>query len=268
MSNYWTSRLADKIYESGSEETIKKLRKEYKKASKEIKAAIEDLYFKLLEEGQLTTTELYKYGRYDQCMKEINKIIKELGGREQDLIKLELQNAYKEAFNQTTAGLNGSVSWGIQNQLIMEEVINANFKGANFSDRIWTNKTKLTKLIEKEIMNNVASGQSKDIAIKAIINKTGVAFSDADRLVRTETMRVINYGQINSYKQNGYTQLQILIGHDERTCEDCLKKDKETIDINSSDIPPFHPRCRCTAIPVLKTKINYGSEERLDSIFE
>lgn len=255
MNSYWSKRLADQLYEKNSQEMLKELRKRYHQASKTMKAVVEDLYFKMLENGgEISTTELYKYGRYTQCMEELKRVIKQLGGREEALMIKQLEIAYKEAFDKTTLGLGSSITWGIQNQQVLEEVVNANFKGANFKTRINTNMNKFLKLLDQEVTNCIASGQSKDIAVKSIMDKTGASFRDSDRLVRTETMRCINAGQIQSYKDNGYTHGYYLVADDDRLCEYCNKRAMETKknpEVLTTLDSVHHPNCRCTIIPIV-----------------
>lgn len=255
MNRYWTKRLADKLFESNTTEMNKELRKRYKQAAKDMKSSVEGLYFKMLENGgELSTTELYKYGRYNQCLEELKRIIERLGGLEQAFLAKQLELAYKAAFNMTSSGLGKTISWGLQNQRVLEEVVNANFKGANFKTRINMNNSKFLKLLDKEITNCIASGQSKDTAIKNIMSRANSSFRDTDRLVRTETMRCINAGQLQSYKDNGYTHGYYLVAHDDRLCDYCNKRAMETKknpEALTSLESVHHPNCRCTIIPVV-----------------
>lgn len=249
--DYWLNRLADKLYDKQSKEMKKELRKYYKQAMKDIKYELQELYIKLIEDGELSTTNLYKYGRYNALQMELEKIIRGLGGREQVYLNTELEKSYMQMFEDTSMYLDGSINWGIQQKEVMEQLINANFKGADFKTRINTNKERLLKNLNKEIVNCIASGVPKDRAIKQIMNVTGASFNDADRLMRTELMRCINYGQVESYKEHGYTQFKVLVGKDERTCEVCNGKQGRVYNFMLDELPPFHPRCRCTIIPII-----------------
>ena len=253
---YWANRLADRIYKHNTNRTYKKLKRLYTRQAQNIKLAIIQLYADMLEDGEISTTNLYKYGRYNALLDEFDKYIGNFAKDEIKEITDCLEQAYIEAFEKTSNTMGNDVQWTLQNKYMMEEAINANFKGKYFSDRVWDSKRKMINLLGREIQDIVASGKNKDEAVKAIMNSTGTVFSNADRLIRTETMRVINDGQKNSYINNGYTEYKILVSEDERLCDECGNKDGKVIGFSEAEtgvnFPPFHPNCRCTIIPIVK----------------
>lgn len=254
MSDYWAKRLADKAFDSNSEEMLKELRKIYREQARDIQDKITDLYMKMIEEGGISTTNLYAYGRFTELMREINTILTSYGEKEVKIITGGLEEAFKEAFGKTSETLGETIKWGLQNTYIMEEAINANINGANFSKRIWNNRNKLSKILEKNIQDIVASGQSKDKAVKQIMDIEKSSFSNADRLVRTETMRVINDGQKQSFINAGRTHGYYIYSNDDRNCEECARISKES---RKNPLPLetmkaiHHPNCRCTIRPIV-----------------
>lgn len=251
---YWSQRLADKAYENNSEGMIQELIKIYKRQGQDLKYKIIELYELLWSNGEISTTNLYAYGRYNDLLKEINKILTKYGEQEITVITAGLEQAYKEVFEETSDTLGKEIKWSLQNKEIMQEVVNANFKGANFSTRIWNNKSKLEKTLSKKIQDIVAAGLNKDEAVKAIMKSNNVSFSNADRLVRTETMRVINSGQKQSFTNAGYTKGYYLVAEDDRLCKECKEWERKTkaepMDLEDMELP-MHPGCRCTIIPVV-----------------
>lgn len=256
-NDYWGKRLADKAFDRTSEGMLKELKKIYRNQSKDIQDKVTDLYLKMIEDGGISTTNLYAYGRYTELIREINTILQGYGGKEIEIVSGGLESAYKEAFSETSETLGQSVKWGLQNTYIMEEVVNANLKGANFSKRIWNNRSSLLQTLEKNIQDVVASGQSKDKAIKSIMGIEKASFRNADRLVRTETMRVINDGQKQSFTANGYTHGYYIYSDDDRNCEECERISKESrrnpLLLDSMEAV-HHPNCRCTIRPVVSTR--------------
>lgn len=254
-NKYWSQRLADKAYENNSEGMIKELAKIYKRQGQDLKNKITELYELLWSNGEISTTNLYAYGRYNDLLKEINKILAKYGEQEITVITAGLEQAYREVFEETSDTLGKEVKWSLQNKEIMQEVVNANFKGANFSTRIWNNKSKLENTLSKKIQDIVAAGLNKDEAVKAIMKSNNVSFSNADRLVRTETMRVINTGQKQSFTNSGYTKGYYLVAEDDRLCEECKEWERKTKaePMNLEDMElPMHPGCRCTIIPIVE----------------
>lgn len=101
----------------------------------------------------------------------------------------------------------------------------------------------------------------------------------AERIARSEVLRAANFGTLEAYKQSGVVEeKEWLTAKDERTCPWCNQKDGKrlslddpfaekgdvlvgkteagknvrlTIGIGDINMPPLHPNCRCTLIPVL-----------------
>lgn len=96
----------------------------------------------------------------------------------------------------------------------------------------------------------------------------------ATMIARTEISRVQNTGILQSYINEGFTEVKILTAGDDNVCLTCLRyafqfnKDSEiTYEnrgpekvhniiklIKNGQFPPFHPLCRCTYISVWKSK--------------
>ena len=96
----------------------------------------------------------------------------------------------------------------------------------------------------------------------------------ATMIARTEISRVQNTGILQSYINEGYTEVKILTAGDSRVCNLCLRyafeyeEDAEiTYDnrgeerthniiklVKGGEFPPFHPLCRCTYLSVWHSK--------------
>ncbi|WP_458405958.1 phage minor head protein [Methanobrevibacter sp.] len=106
----------------------------------------------------------------------------------------------------------------------------------------------------------------------------GSTFSPKQRatmIARTEVSRVQNTGILQSYVNEGYTEVKILTAEDNSVCDLCLRyafefnKDEDiTFEnrgrekvhnilklVGEGNFPPFHPNCRCTVLSVWKTKV-------------
>lgn len=255
-SDYWKNRLdevAQKRFDLTQQELERKLRKLYKGASKRIELKVEQLYYKLLEEGKLSTTELYSYKRYIDLQEEINKELVNVGAQEVKLMNPSLTQAFEEVFEGTMKAMGSkAISFSTINPLIVEQLVNTNWSGEHYSSRIWANKDKVARILKDGIEECITSGTSKDKLVEKVKVAFGKGFDDADRIVRSELMHIINEGQRQVYKDEGYDELEYLVALDERTCKKCGPKDGKKIPISSNEIPPIHARCRCTIIPVLK----------------
>lgn len=135
-------------------------------------------------------------------------------------------------------------------------------------------KNKIIKAaIGGENPNQLANDLLK-LGIKPLKGSTLSAKQRATMIAKTETSRIQNTGILQSYVNEGYTQVTILTAEDDNVCYTCLKisyefnKDSEIIYSNhigerthnirtllrKGIYPPFHPNCRCTVLPVWETK--------------
>lgn len=109
----------------------------------------------------------------------------------------------------------------------------------------------------------------------------------ATMIARTEISRVQNTGILQSYVNEGYTEVKILTAGDSKVCNLCLSyafEFEETAEITYDNrgeerthnisklvkggkFPPFHPLCRCTYLSVWESKGKpTGSPEIIDLI--
>lgn len=255
---YWGTALEDLIHrleDAHEEQILKLLAKEYQRSQRQIKAMIEDIYFKMLESGGVSTTKLYQYGRMKALSANINKELKRLGKKEYDVIKTELEYAYRDALGEFPKAF-GLVDFALPNTKAIERIIMTPWLDRTFSDSIWKNKTKMLQVLQKELLNCVSLGYSKDKAITQLMAKTGACFSDAERLVRTELMHFYNDASDTVANKAGYKYKMWLTAKDERVCETCRKlEDCEPFPVEAQVYS--HAKCRCTFI-YLK---NYSTEQ-------
>ncbi len=253
MSDYWESRKVDDIFNKNTDNVIDKLKKIYRKQGREIQKAIIDIYITMLEDGGISTTELYKFNRFKNLLDEINAILKSYGEQEIKVISRGLEQATKDIIGDIAE--NSNISFTLINEKVIQEIVNTKFKGESFSKRIWKNRDNLCKLIEKNLQNIIASGMNKDKAVTEIMDIHNSSFYNADRLVRTETMRCINSGQVEIYKARGRTYGYYSYSKDKRTCDKCKKLGEETkanpLPLDKLE-PVHHPNCRCTILPTVE----------------
>ena len=80
-------------------------------------------------------------------------------------------------------------------------------------------------------------------------------------IARTETLRASNYGRYDTWKRS-----RVVVGKewvtafDDRTCPECELCNGDQAPINKPFncgvlMPPLHPNCRCTAIPILDREL-------------
>ena len=258
-SEYWTARLIQNQYKKGTKRMDSQLIKVYQLASKELKACVNDLWLKMLQDGTLTQNGIYQYGRYIELQQQINKILKSLGQEEINIMNSQLQALYDATFTESARYLGGDVLGGftLLNPKTAEEVVNSNFKGAIFSDRIWKRQDELKNQLIRVITNSAVLGQDHKRVARDLSKRLGVSLSDSRRLVRTETIRVLNSACINKAIERGYEYYRVLLEVD--ACDECLSEyEGKLFSLKGGNPPPLHPHCRCCII----VEMNEG--ERVD----
>lgn len=136
--------------------------------------------------------------------------------------------------------------------------------------------------IKNTITSAVLSGENPRKVAPKIMDTVGTRLEGstftpmqrATMIARTEISRAQNTGILQSYINEGYTEVKILTAEDSNVCYTCLtyayefNNDDEIIFQNRGEekvhniielikcgkFPPFHPLCRCTYLSIWKTK--------------
>ena len=140
----------------------------------------------------------------------------------------------------------------------------------------------LQTTVKNKILQGIISGENP-YNLSRTLTKAGVTPLDgspftarqrATMIAKTETSRMQNTGMLQSYINEGYTQVKILTAEDNHVCSTCLYyayhydtdkgltyegRGEERIHdivtlIKGGKFPPFHPVCRCTYLTVWETK--------------
>ena len=83
----------------------------------------------------------------------------------------------------------------------------------------------------------------------------------AEMIARTESIRVSNFASKEAFRQCGIGKKKWLTAFDLNVCENCALMNGEVVPINERfsngvDVPPAHPNCRCTILPVFERGLN------------
>lgn len=136
--------------------------------------------------------------------------------------------------------------------------------GANFSDRIWTNKDKLVRNLHTELTQNIIRGASPQKAIDSLSKTMEVSRSQAGRLIMTESAAIASAAQKDCLKDLGVERYEILATLDNQTSQICRDMDGRVFDMKDYKVgetaPPFHPNCRSTTVPYFDDEFTAGEE--------
>ena len=136
--------------------------------------------------------------------------------------------------------------------------------GANFSDRIWTNKGKLVRNLHTGLTQNIIRGASPQKAIDSLSKTMEVSRSQAGRLIMTESAAISSAAQKDCLKELGVEKYEILATLDGQTSEICRDMDGKVFDMKDYRVgvtaPPFHPNCRSTTVPYFDDEFTEGEQ--------
>jgi len=195
--------------------------------------------------------------------------IEKLYAREQDAFREGLSGTYEDAYYRTLFNIQQGLGFGSPfstlNVEAIEKAVSQKWLGENYSDRIWTDKDRLTIAMGQIIPRGIALGQNPRIIGKDIADQLDVRRSYGERLARTEFNFIANQASKQAYKAAGVAQYKILATLDHRTSEICADMDGKLFNVGEEEpginFPPFHPNCRTTTIP-------YFEPDEIDAMFD
>lgn len=152
----------------------------------------------------------------------------------------------------------GIVEKPILNLKAVQNKLATNWSGQEFAERIWGQSQRTFNSIQKVIDQGLTGGWSVDRMSKELILRTGVAYSQAETLVRTETTFYNNLATLDTIKDLGGEYYEIVAVLDTRTSDICRHENKKIYPISEykagQTAPPFHVRCRSTIMPSHQSK--------------
>lgn len=196
---------------------------------------------------------IYKLNRLEGLHYSTQLKLLELGVIEQKEFEKHLMQTYKKNYDVLIEELGLGKQFLSVNDTIIQKALNTKWvNNGNFSNRIWQNKEKLLNHLTTTYRDGLARGDNYDKMSQAIMDRFGVGFNDAKRLVWTESSFVLNQAHIQPYIELGYTEYELNAILDSRTSDICKEMHEKTFRFNEMRVgvnfPPFHPWCRTTFI--------------------
>lgn len=267
-NDYWSKRLANEYWNiyNDTSKYQKELIELYKKANEEILAELYKITAKFEENGVVSRSEFYKAEHLKRMEKGFNDVLRELGEKVEYKGSKIILNAGKDVVLSTGESLGIDINY---NEDLAKKLLQTNWKGSNFSKRVWKNSKKLEKELNTQVKKGILMGKpTAQIAIE-LDKSMGVGLTNTARLVRTETMHHMNDVNLQNMKANGVKQVEEVVTLDERTSSTCKVHNKKIHDIEKAPILPRHPNCRCVLVPYVDVeKLTQEFDRREKEIFE
>jgi len=262
-NNYWANRMAkaqDVMFRKNRKEIDIRMRKYYQSLSKEIIEEFESTYNKLISTvsagSQPTPADLYKLDKYWKLNNQVQQRLTSLGRKQiamlNKMFRMQFYDVYK-AIN-----IKGLESFTTIDDKAVKQLINQIWcaDGKSWSQRIWENTSLLRETLNEGLIHCVATGKKTSQLKNILQERFNVSYGRADALVRTELAHIQTQAAQQRYKDYGIEEMEVWVDEDERTCPICAKHEGEKYSVHDRMPVPFHPRCRCCMIPVVKRTQN------------
>ncbi len=283
-SNYWDKRALARLSEAekSSEAYINRIKKIYNQAYKNIEKEIENVYKNYSKDTGLDVQKLkellskketdkvwktlqrqgldkyiknnYKsrISRLEQIQAQIYAEAKKIYPKEEleqnMCYKGVINNSYYKAVYDTQMGVGYDFSFTKIDKNIMNTLLQDNWSGKNYSERIWGNTDILADSLSELIGGALISGQSIAKTSKQIRDRFNVAKYYSDRLVRTEVNHFNNAVDAMAYENMGINKYVFVATLDSRTSKICQEMDNKVFEYKDKEVgvnfPPLHPNCR------------------------
>lgn len=247
---YWIerSKIRDKKLDRNISKIEKQLKKYFVEAKKEVK---KELALAYVEGG---VTEYQKY-RIESILRGFDKALDNLYHKEEELLTKAFINLYSDMNKFTSTDISVGLSFEAIDENLIREVIKTNWSGLTFSERIWEHRRRLALTLKEELKKGLARGDSIDDMARIFADKFNTAFSNAQRLVHTESCFIMNQATIDTYTKNDISKYEYMAFLDKRTSKQCENLNGKVFNTKDSvvgvNLPPLHPYCRSCVIPIL-----------------
>lgn len=248
--DYWTRRAladeaaADRLARRAAEEMRRAYREQYEAVLREI----EGLYAQIAEGGAPTRTQLWSYARW----RRLEERLRELSGETARQCERTVTDCLNEVFR-TVIGAEAGEMAGWEASISPRSVLETAWSGEHYSARVWRNTAAVAQRVQEDMTEIIVQGKSFSQARRRLMEDFSVAYSEADRLVRTEAAYVRNQAALARYRHDRRRRVRWITGEsDGRECATCRDRDGQEYDIDSAPRLPAHPNCRCCYAPVVE----------------
>lgn len=234
MSNY--AEFLESLYKMSNDE-LKELYKLLKKNKDEVSQKIADILYKYtITDGVMDIKNIDRVKLYNELSKTITTTTNSVGVTEIALTEKVLEIVVEETFKFWNYNIDYKD---------VRKMIENNFKGKHFSDRVWDNEEEVAKRLHK-LTHDFLDGKVNVNQIKRDLEKIFNADAyNARRLVETEVSRVHDEAFKRLCKETDVKKVKRNAILDTGTCSDCAEDDGNIYELDKTPKLPVHPCCRC-----------------------
>lgn len=171
-----------------------------------------------------------------------------------DYLRKEYEDGYYKGIFNIQQGIGFGKNFAQVHTRAVEKVILSQKKRDNFSKTLYKHQKNLTREIKDCLSVGMIRGESVDKLAKRVQQRIDVSYSNAKRLVRTETGYAFEQATLDSYAECGIEKYRFMATLDNKTSEICRELDGKEFYVKDAvpgvNYPPMHPNCRSTTVAV------------------
>ena len=179
-----------------------------------------------------------------QCGKYINEVYESTNKR----LQIAYSSTIKDNYYQTIYDIHKAIGVGasfsyIDNDMI-KEILAFPWSGRHYSQRLWSNRTKLKNAMVEELTQMLIQGKGVKETSKALSKRLDADLKNCIRLIHTEHAYFMEISSQKAYVECDIDKYEILATLDKRTSKICQDLDGEVFNVKDAvvgvNMPPFH----------------------------
>lgn len=196
--------------------------------------------------------------RYQAMEKQIDAILQQLYTLEYELKGEDvLKEVYAESYYRTWFSVDQFHGFHQEFALVVpgavEDLVKYPFNGANFSSRLWKQKSHMLQRLNESMTTMLVQGKAPKTLAEDFSKMFDTKEYEAYRLLQTESAFVMEQGTLAAYKEDEVKKYQFLATLDMKTSDMCREADGKVFDVEKAvtgvNYPPLHVFCRSTTVP-------------------
>ena len=179
-----------------------------------------------------------------QCGKYINEVYESTNKRLQIAYSSTIKDNYYQTIYDIHKAIGVGVSFSYIDNDMIKEILAFPWSGRHYSQRLWSNRTKLKNAMVEELTQMLIQGKGVKETSKALSKRLDADLKNCIRLIHTEHSYFMEQASQKAYDELDIDKYKILATLDKRTSEICQKLDGEVFNVKDAvigvNMPPFH----------------------------
>ena len=179
-----------------------------------------------------------------QCGKHINEVYESTNKKLQIAYSSTIKDNYYQTIYDIHKAIGVGVSFSYIDNDMIKEILAFPWSGRHYSQRLWSNRTKLKNAMVEELTQMLIQGKGVKETSRALSKRLDADLKNCIRLIHTEHSYFMEQASQKAYDECDVTKYQILATLDKRTSEICQKLDGEVFNVKDAvigvNMPPFH----------------------------